>query len=97
MVVINKGLLEWFGRKHGQAKEPLKSWLKKAQQANWKHLMDVRQDYPSADGGVKAAGYTVFNIKGNSYRLVTLIDYLQQTIFVTNVFTHAEYDKWNKL
>ena len=97
MIVVNEGILEWFGRKHNQAKKPLEAWLKIARQANWHHLMDVRRNYPATDGNVKSEGYTVFNVKGNSYRLLTKIDYKRQIVEVTNVFTHSEYDQWDRL
>ena len=40
--------------------------------------------------------YTVFNIKGNSYRLIVKIEYRWQIIFVKQLLTHAEYNrgKW---
>jgi mRNA interferase HigB len=70
-----------------------------AKSAVWKTLLEVRQSYASADGvpgGDRV--YTVFNIQGNSFRLVTEINYQSQTIFVRHVLTHAEYDKgdWKK-
>nr|WP_232225275.1 type II toxin-antitoxin system HigB family toxin [Dactylococcopsis salina] len=37
--------------------------------------------------------FTVFNIKGNRYRLIVGIDYKKQIIFIKYVLTHAEYDK----
>jgi mRNA interferase HigB len=42
--------------------------------------------------------YTVFNISGNSYRLVTEVFYEDQTILVRHILTHAEYDRgaWKK-
>ncbi len=42
--------------------------------------------------------YTVFNIKGNEYRLITEINYKSQTIFIRYILTHTEYDedKWKK-
>jgi hypothetical protein len=36
---------------------------------------------------------TVFNVKGNTYRLLTRIAYPQQIVFVLDLLTHAEYDK----
>jgi mRNA interferase HigB len=38
-------------------------------------------------------GRVVFNIKGNAYRLVVLIDYEFQIIFIRFIGTHREYDK----
>jgi len=40
--------------------------------------------------------YTIFNIKGNAYRLVAAIHYNRQKVYIRHVFTHAEYDRWNK-
>lgn len=37
--------------------------------------------------------YTVFNIKGNDYRLVTWIDYESGIVVMKWFGTHAEYDK----
>ncbi|MEG3979486.1 type II toxin-antitoxin system HigB family toxin [Microcoleus sp. T3B2] len=38
-------------------------------------------------------GFTVFNIKGNNYRLIVSIDYESQLIYIKYILTHAEYDK----
>jgi mRNA interferase HigB len=35
----------------------------------------------------------VFNLKGNSYRLVVAIDYRRQIVFIKWLGTHASYDK----
>lgn len=42
--------------------------------------------------------FTVFNLGGNSFRLIAGINYESQTIFIKDVLTHAEYDKgdWKK-
>jgi hypothetical protein len=57
--------------------------------------MDVRKVYPSAD---LVGPYTVFNTKGNAYRLIVKIEYRWQMIFVKHLLTHAEYDRkeWTK-
>jgi mRNA interferase HigB len=46
--------------------------------------------YPTADA---VGNFIVFNIKGNSYRLIVSIDYAIQTIYYKYFLTHAEYDK----
>lgn len=65
-------------------------WYRVARRAEWKSLAEVRQVFPSADAVGK---YTVFNIKGNSYRLIVEINYRSDRLFVRHVITHAEYDK----
>jgi len=50
----------------------------------------MKRDFPSADLVSKC---TVFNIKGNNYRLIVKIEYAKQTIYVKHVLSHAEYDK----
>jgi mRNA interferase HigB len=52
-------------------------------------------DYPSTDG-VKLKSQivvTVFNVKGNEYRLLTNVNYDRQAVLVLELLTHAEYDK----
>ena len=52
----------------------------------------LREVFPSAD---LVSNFTVFNISGNNYRLITYIDYEYQIVFVRAVLTHAEYNKEN--
>ena len=55
-------------------------------------LPETRRDFPHADlTGV----CTVFNIKGNDYRLISKIYYPNRTVLVRFVLTHVEYDKGN--
>ncbi len=72
------------------SRTPLESWYRVARKAEWNSLQDVRREFPSADGG---GDYTVFNIKGNDYRLIALIFYKAKRLYVRDVLTHAEYDK----
>jgi len=53
-------------------------------------LADVRRLFPSADA---VGRFTVFNIKGTSYRLIAEINYQFGRLYVRHVLTHAEYDK----
>ena len=73
----------------------LNSWKTIAEGASWKTIMDVKATIASVSGGVKNI-YTIFNIGGNDYRLVIIIDYETQMILVEDLLTHSDYDKWNK-
>jgi len=77
-------------RKHPDLNQPLDDWYRIAKSATWTCLNDVRKTFPHAD---EAGNFTVFNIKGNRYRLIVGIDYTKQIIFIKYVLTHAEYDK----
>jgi hypothetical protein len=50
---------------------------------------------PLGDGIALASGVvvTVFNVKGNEYRLLTYVDYSAQFVQFLELITHAEYDK----
>jgi mRNA interferase HigB len=71
---------------------PVSQWYKVASLARWHSLVDVRKVYPHADF---VDPYTVFNIKGNIYRLFVKIEYRWQIIFVKHVLTHDEYTRGN--
>jgi mRNA interferase HigB len=88
--VISRKALAAFAAKHPDAAEPLDNWYRRTRRASWSHLSDVRIDYPHAD---VVGTCTVFNIKGNAYRLITKIFYRQQKVLIRFVLTHKEYDK----
>lgn len=88
-VISRKKLLE-ATEKHGDLAEALDVWYRIAKKAEWKNLMDVRRVFPAADAVER---FTVFNIKGNAYRLITEINYRTGRIFLRPVLTHAAYSK----
>lgn len=97
-IITRKKLLD-AGGKQGRTPKQLDYWYRTAKAAQWECPDDVRKTYCGADGvpfGDRV--YTVFNIMGNAFRLVTEIHYVDQTIHLRHVLTHAEYDKgdWKK-
>jgi mRNA interferase HigB len=88
-VISRKRLLE-AAEEHGDLGVPLDVWYRMARKARWKNLMEVRQQLPSADAVGK---FTVFNVKGNAYRLITEINYQSGRIFIRDVLRHADYSK----
>ena len=88
-VISRKKLLE-AAILHGELYSPLDIWYRIAKRAMWSSLEDVRQTFPAADGVER---FTIFNIKGNSYRLVVEINYKTKRIYIRHVLTHSEYDK----
>lgn len=88
--VINRKKLLLATREHADLGEPLDAWYRIAKRPRWRNLTDVRRVFPSAD---PVGQLTVFNIKGNRYRLITEINYRTGKIFLRHVLTHAEYSK----
>lgn len=95
MHVISRRKLLEAAEEDGDLVGPLDIWHRTAKKAEWRNLMDVRRVFPTADGVGKL---TVFNVKGNAYRLITEINYQTRRIFLRHVLTHAEYSKgdWKK-
>lgn len=73
----------------------LDAWFRIAKKASWQNLADVRSTFATADA---VEQWTVFNIKGNKYRLITEINYRIRRVYIRHVLTHAEYDqeKWKR-
>lgn len=90
MRVIAKRTLRDFWRRRPDAEGPLLEWHKQVSKARWKTPAEVKQQYGSAS--IIRNNRVVFNIKGNTYRLVVHIDYIHSVVYVCFVGTHAEYD-----
>jgi mRNA interferase HigB len=90
MHVISRKKLREAVMRHADQAGPLDAWFRIAKKATWRSLADVRETFGSADTIGK---FTVFNIKGNSYRLIAGINYVFGRLYIRHVLTHAEYDK----
>lgn len=91
MRVFSRKTLVEFWTKHVDAEQSLKPWFSEAEKARWKTPTDIKRLYPSAS--FLADNRVVFNIKGNTYRLIVKINYDYGQVFVRFVGTHAQYDK----
>jgi len=93
--VISRKKLHEAAEEHSNLGEALDVWYRIAKKVQWKNITEVRRVFPSADAVGK---FTVFNIKGNKFRLIAEINYRTGRIFLRHVLTHAEYTKgaWNK-
>jgi mRNA interferase HigB len=92
MHIISRKKLRDFSKEHADCCEALDDWYKTASKAIWRNLVEVQAVYLQAEA---VSNFTVFNIKGNKYRLIASINYEKQVIYIKYVLTHAEYDKDN--
>lgn len=91
MVVITKTKLNEYSALHSAAAEPLNYWYSIVLKADWSSLADVKKDFNNVD--FVGNDHYVFNIKGNSFRLITMIHFDKRTVYIRFIGTHAEYDK----
>ncbi|HEX9284697.1 MAG TPA: type II toxin-antitoxin system HigB family toxin [Nitrospirales bacterium] len=71
-------------------KSALDAWFHEVEAANWKNPAEVKAAY--ANASIVGNDRVVFNIKGNSFRLVVAVDYLRQVVFIKWLGSHADYD-----
>jgi mRNA interferase HigB len=90
MHIISRKRLKEASARHADLEDPLDAWFRIAKRASWEKLEDVRRTFSTADAVGK---WTVFNIKGNRYRLIAEINFGAQRIYIRHVLTHHEYDR----
>lgn len=93
MQIIALRTLKDFWLAHASAKGPLSAWYHEAVRSDWRSFQDIKKKYRHAD--VLPGNRVVFDIKGNTYRLVVRINYQSGCVFIRFIGTHAEYDKIN--
>ena len=90
MHIISRKMLKEASLRYRDLEAPLDVWFRIAKRASWQSLTNVRKIFGNADA---VNQWTVFNIKGNRYRLITEINYRFQRLYIRPVLTHAEYDR----
>ena len=93
MRIISRSALREFWAKYPNAEGSLQAWYANVKRAKWRTPSDVKANYRNAS--FIENNRVVFNIKGNSYRLVTAINYQYGIVYVRFVGTHQAYDRIN--
>ncbi|GEM50115.1 type II toxin-antitoxin system HigB family toxin [Deinococcus cellulosilyticus] len=93
MNVVSKHKLREFWAIHPEAEQALTEWynrLRKSTPFNFAQLKDL---FNAADFDTP---HTIFDVGGNKYRVIAIIDYTGQFTKIRHVFTHKEYDIWSE-
>lgn len=91
MQLLGLPTLDAFKQMHADSRGPLEAWQSEVELAKWACPQDIKDRYQSAS--FLSDNKVIFNIKGNSYRLVVKIKYQNGIVLIEWVGTHAEYDK----
>jgi mRNA interferase HigB len=95
-IVTRRHLSEAMERYPDAANE-IKAMVRIVEAVRWHNFAEVRRTFKDAD---YVDGYVIFNIRGNRYRLITVIHYAKTTdevktqghIYIRSFLTHREYN-----
>lgn len=88
--VIAKRTLREFWKEHPDVEVAIQTWYDVAKGADWSTPNELKSQYGNAS--ILPDNRAVFNIKGNDYRLVVLINYVKQIIYIRFIGFHKDYD-----
>jgi mRNA interferase HigB len=91
MRIFTEQRLKEYVEAHPESKVALQNWVSIIKKSNWTCFADIKKSYNSVDS-VGNQRY-VFDIKGNNYRLVAVIKFTIQFVYIRFIGTHKEYDK----
>lgn len=91
MVIITKRTLQNYGKTHANAIDALNDWYMRIKLGDWSAFNELKTEFSTCD--YVGEDRYVFNIKGNKYRLITIIHFDVRTVYIRFFGTHAEYDK----
>ena len=95
MRIIKEKFLRDAAEHYPKAAKYLAAWTAIVRAAEWRNLADVRGCYGSADVVRVGSGkpVIVFNVCGNTYRLIVAMHFNSQRAYTLRFLTHAEYDR----
>jgi mRNA interferase HigB len=91
MNVITRRTILYYIDNYPLAANSLKIWYDELSKANFENFNALKNTYGNAS--IVANNRVIFNIKGNSFRLVVSINFKKQALYIIWFGTHAEYDK----
>ncbi len=91
MRVISFKLIREFIAMHADADVPLRDWYKRTSKADWKSLADIKRTFNTAD--YVGNDRYVFDIKGNNYRIVAIVLFINKKVYLRFIGTHDEYER----
>ena len=92
--LIKRKSIEDFVKKNAQSRTSFRIWLTIVMQADWTTVADMKQTFGSADLLGNGSYRVVFNIGGNTYRMICSYHFGETWVYmyVKWIGTHAAYD-----
>jgi mRNA interferase HigB len=93
MKILVKKTILFYIKKYPIAETQLLIWYHEFSKYEFNNFNELKNVYGNAS--IVNSNSVVFNIKGNDFRLVVSINFLQGACYVIWFGTHKEYDKIN--
>lgn len=90
MHIITKRRLAEFWSKHPASEKSLRIWYGVCKKTQFRNFAELKRAFRTVD---KVGKFTVFDIGGNKWRLITVIHHSTGKIYIRAVLTHSEYDQ----
>ena len=91
MHIYSRKMLREFWAKHPDAQQALQAWYIDVKQAKWQKPSDIKTIYQTAS--FLQDNRVVFNIKGNNYRIIVVVQYKYGNVYIRFVGTHSQYNR----
>ena len=91
MRIITPTRVREFYQAHADSKTALEVWMARIREITIQNLNELRQVANTVD--VIGNNRVIFDIKGNKYRIITVVLVHRQIVYIRWIGTHAEYDK----
>jgi mRNA interferase HigB len=85
-------LLQDFTNRHPFTRSWVQAWVAEVEDATWSIPQDIKNRYRTVSFVGK---HVIFNVKGNDYRMATLVAYQMGIVVVRWIGTHNDYMKIN--
>ena len=90
MNVITKRTILFYIEKYPAGANSLKSWYEELLKAEFRNFNELKTVYGNAS--IIANNRIVFNIKGNSFRLIVSVRFETQALYIIWFGPHSAYD-----
>ena len=91
MRIVTFKFIHEYVEKYPDSDTPLREWYKKTKEGRWHCFSDIKKTFNSVDS--VGNNRFVFNVKGNHYRLIAIIIFESQKVYIRFIGSHSEYNK----
>ncbi|MCH5597124.1 type II toxin-antitoxin system HigB family toxin [Niabella ginsengisoli] len=89
--IINRKTIIYYSKRYPKAKNQFLTWYTEMLKLDFDNFNQLKEMFRSAS--IVNNQRVVFNIKGNEYRLVVLMNFVRKACYTIWFGTHEEYDK----